>query len=74
MKPQSLLGIVLICVGVLILIYQGFTYSHREQVIKAGPIDISADKEEHVPISPIIGVVCLGGGLFLFVLSSGKKV
>ena len=72
MKPQALLGIVLILVGVLILVYQGFTYTKQTSVINAGPLQVNAEKKETVPISPIIGVVCLGAGLFVMVLGTRK--
>ena len=32
MKPLSLAGIVLVVLGALALAYQGFTYTHREEV------------------------------------------
>ena len=72
MKPPAFLGIVLILVGVLILVYQGFTYMKQTSVINAGPLQVNAEKKETVPISPIIGVVCLGAGLFVMVLGTRK--
>ena len=62
---KNMLGIVLIVVGVLALAYQGFTYTTREKIVDAGPIQISADKEHSVPFSPIVGGVALAAGLFL---------
>ena len=62
-------GILLIVLGVLALAYQGFTYTRREKVIDAGPIQISADKEKTVPIPPIVGGVALVAGAFLLFTS-----
>lgn len=73
MKPLSLAGIILIIAGVLVFVYGGFSFTHREQVVKAGPLEINADKRETVPISPIVGVVCLAGGIFLLVQGSRKS-
>ena len=72
MKAQALIGIILIAAGVLILIYQGFTYTHREQVAKIGPLEISGEKHETVPISPIIGAVCIVGGIVVMA-TAGRK-
>ena len=60
-------AILLIVLGVVALAYQGFTYTTREKVVDAGPIQISADKEKTVPIPPIIGGVALAAGIFLLV-------
>ena len=72
MKPQALLGIILIIVGVLILVYQGFSYTKKTNVVDIGPVKVDAEKKETVPISPIIGVVCLGAGIFVTVLGARK--
>ena len=70
MKPQALLGIILIVVGVLIFIYQGFSFTHKTNIVKAGPLEINGEKKETVPISPIIGGVCVVAGVAVFVLGA----
>ena len=62
-------GILLMVLGVIALAYQGFTYTTREKVVDAGPIQISADREKSVPIPPIIGGAALIAGLYLLVSS-----
>lgn len=73
MKPQMLLGTVLIVVGVLILAYQGITYTKRTQVLKAGPREVTGEKKETIPISPVVGTLATAGGIFLLVLGSRKS-
>ena len=65
MKSQSIFGIVLIIVGVLIFFYQGFSFTQQSQVAKVGPVEINKTERKTVPISPIIGIVCVAGGVFL---------
>jgi drug/metabolite transporter (DMT)-like permease len=68
MRP---LGIVLIVVGVLALIYGGFTYTHQKKIVDLGPIQASKKETNTVPLPPILGVVAiLGGGVLLF---AGKR-
>lgn len=62
-------GIVLIVLGVIALAYQGFTYTRREKAVDMGPIQISVDKEETVPIPPILGGLALAAGVVLLVTS-----
>ena len=64
-KSATLLGIVLIVLGVLALVYQGFTYTTREKVVDLGPLKITADKEKSIPLPPILGALALAGGVVL---------
>lgn len=72
MKPTGIVGLILIVIGVIALAYGGFSYTKREKVIDAGPLQVSADKEKTVPFPPILGGICLVGGIIL-VLAGNKK-
>ncbi len=71
MKPAGIVGILLIAIGIIALAYGGFSYTQREKVIDAGPLQISADKQKTVPLPPILGGLCLVGGVVL--LLAGNK-
>lgn len=62
MRP---LAIVLIVLGIIGLAYGGITWTRRDTVVDAGPIEISADKRETLPIPPIAGGLSLVAGLVL---------
>ena len=72
MKPAGIIGIILIVIGVIALAYGGITYTKREKVIDAGPLQVSADREKTIPLPPILGGLCLVGGIVL-VLAGNKK-
>ena len=72
MKPAGIVGIILIAIGIIALAYGGFSYTTREKVIDAGPLQVSADREKTVPFPPILGGLCLVGGIIL-VLVGNKK-
>jgi len=72
MKTFTLLGIVLIVLGLAALAYQGFTYTTRETVIDIGPIKATADREKTVPLPPILGIVAVAGGVALMLAGSRK--
>jgi len=65
------IGIILIMIGAAMLIWTGFTYTKREKIVDAGPIQISADKEKQVNWPPYLGGILLVGGIV--VLASSKK-
>ena len=72
MKPYLWGGILFIVLGGLALAYQGFTYTHRERILDVGPIHATADKQDHVSISPILGGLALVGGIFMVIAGSRK--
>ena len=72
MKPAGIIGVVLILIGIVALTMGGFSYTKREKVIDAGPLQLSADKKESIPFSPVLGGICLVGGIVLVVVGSRK--
>ena len=68
---QKTIGLVMVVLGVVMLIWTGFTYTQREKVVDAGPIHISADKEHSVNWPPYAGGILLVGGIV--VLATGRK-
>ena len=70
MKATNLIGIALIVLGAVALVYQGITYTTREKVVDVGPLKITADKENRIPLPPIIGVLALAGGVALVIVGS----
>ena len=66
------LGIILIIVGIAMLIWTGFTYTKKEKIVDAGPIQISADKEKSVNWPPFAGGIILVAGVIVFVTSKKR--
>ena len=64
-------GIVLIIIGAVMLVWTGFTYTKKEKVVDAGPIEISADRQKTVNWPPYLGGVLLVGGIVI-VLTAKK--
>ena len=62
---MKLLGGVLVALGLVALLYGGVSWTHKDKVVDAGPIEITADKKESIPISPIAGGVMLVAGIAL---------
>jgi uncharacterized membrane protein len=69
MKPISIVGAVLIVLGVAVLAY-GFTYTSRDTVLDIGPLHATADTERTIP--PIAGIAAVAGGVALLVAGRRK--
>ncbi|WP_406826767.1 hypothetical protein [Pedobacter sp. KACC 23697] len=67
------LGIVLIVVGIAMLIWTGFSYTKKEKIVDAGPIQISADKEKSVNWPPYAGGIILIAGVIVFATAKNKN-
>jgi len=65
---MKIAGIVLIVLGILALVYQGFSYTQTKQDAKIGPLEIQHQETHDVPVPPIVGAVCIvAGAAALFV-------
>jgi uncharacterized membrane protein YidH (DUF202 family) len=72
MKMASLVGILLIVVGVIGLAVGGINYTRREKVIDIGPIQATAEKHERIPLPPIVGGVALAAGVVLLLAGNRR--
>jgi short repeat uncharacterized protein DUF308 len=73
METNTLLGIILIAIGIVAFAYQGITYTTREKVVDLGPVHMSAERTRTLPLPPIVGAIALVGGIVLLV-TGNKKV
>ena len=65
-------GIILVVLGVVLLVYQGFSYD-THKTTEIGPVEITVPEKERVTIPPIIGGVVLGLGLLTTFLGYKKS-
>ncbi len=73
MGSKSVLGIVLVVLGVLALAYQGFTYTVPKKAVDVGPLHVTKDEHHTVPLPPIIGALALIGGIAFLVVDRRDK-
>jgi hypothetical protein len=64
MKP---LGFILVVLGVLALVYQGFSYTTQKKVLDVGPIQATKQERHTVPLPPVLGALALIGGVIILV-------
>ena len=68
MNAVKIVGIVLIVVGVLGLVYGGFSYTKETHEAKLGPIELSVKEKQvvNVPVWAGVGAIVIGGVLLVF--------
>lgn len=70
---MKLAGIFLIVIGVLALVYQGFTYTKTEKDVQLGPVQIEHNEKHTVEIPVVVGGVLVAAGVAALCLGAGSK-
>jgi uncharacterized membrane protein HdeD (DUF308 family) len=72
MRGTVLLGVILLIAGLVGLAWPVITYTKTEKVVDLGPIEVTADREKHIPVPPIAGGLAAVAGVIIIVASSRK--
>jgi len=68
---MRLAGIILVVLGILAVVYGGFSYTTNDTKAEVGPIKIKVEEEERVNVPLWLGIAAIVGGAFLWA-RSGK--
>ena len=72
MKAISIIGIILIIVGVIALASEGITYTKTEKILDIGPIQATQQHRKTIPISPIAGGAAVAAGVVLVIVGAKR--
>ena len=70
---MKLIGVLLVVFGIVALVLGGITYTKREKVLDIGPIKATAEHEKTIPLSPIVGIAAVAGGVALVFAGSRSR-
>jgi len=73
MKPATIVGILLIVLGVIGFAIGGLSFTHEKQDAKIGPMEITHKSTSTIPIPPILSGLALVGGIALVVVGSRAR-
>lgn len=73
MKPATLVGILLIVLGIVGFAVGGISFTHEKKDVDLGPVQIQHKQRDTLPISPIFSTIALVGGIGLVVVGSRSK-
>jgi hypothetical protein len=67
MRPQALIGIVLLVLGAFVL-FRGVSYKDRDEVLKVGDVKASVESKKAVPtwaggVAIVAGIVLIAAGM-----------
>jgi len=72
MRTMTLVGVLLVLLGVAALVYQGISYTSREQVLKIGPVEATKETTKTIAFPPVLERAALVGGIVLVLLGARR--
>jgi hypothetical protein len=71
---MKLIGILLIVFGIVALVLGGISYIDRDEVVDIGGLEVTTEERKTIPLSPIVGIASLVGGIALVAAGSRTRV
>lgn len=72
MKALTVVGIILIVLGVLGFIFGGISFTRDKKVADLGPLEIEKESKETIPIGPIASGVAVIAGVIMVAAGARK--
>ena len=73
MKTATVLGILLIIIGIAGFAWGGISFTHEKKDVDLGPLQLSHTEKSTMPISPILSTLSMVGGVVLVVVGVRGK-
>jgi LPXTG-motif cell wall-anchored protein len=70
---MRMIAVVLLAVGVLALVYGGFSYTRQTHDARVGPLEISVSEKQRVNVPVWAGVVLVAAGAGLLLTRKNQK-
>jgi hypothetical protein len=70
MKPATIIGFILILLGIIGFAVGGISFTHEKKDVDIGPVQIGHKQTSTFPISPVLSTVALIGGIGLVVVGA----
>jgi len=64
---------VLIVLGIVALAWGGISWTQKETIVDAGPLEIQAEDRETIPLPPVLGGLALAAGVLLLVVPARSR-
>ena len=73
MTARRIVGLILVVVGIVVLVWGGVFWTDRDTVIDAGPLKVTTEEREGLPLPPVVGGIALIGGIVLLVAPARRS-
>lgn len=66
-------GIILIVLGAIALVYDGFSYTRRRDTVRLGPMSATVEQRERVSVPPLLAGVAIVAGIAMFLVDRRRR-
>jgi hypothetical protein len=73
MKAATIVGILLIILGIIGFATGGLSFTHEKKDVDLGPVQVSHKTQDTLPISPILSTISLIAGVGLVVVGARSR-
>ena len=73
MTATRLAGVVLIVLGLVGVLWGGFSWTRDKTIVDVGPFKATTETRETIPFPPVAGGIALVAGVVLLVLPGRKR-
>lgn len=73
MNMQRAAGFVLLVIGFVALLAGGISWNQTKTIIDIGPLQATTQERKTIPMSPVLGVIALVGGIALLAIPSRRR-
>jgi uncharacterized membrane protein YidH (DUF202 family) len=73
MTVQRTLGIVLLILGFVVLLAGGISWNQTKTIVDIGPLQATTQERKTLPMSPVLGVIAVIGGIALLAIPARRR-
>jgi len=73
MKPATIIGVILIILGIIGFATGGISFTHQKKDVDLGSVQISHETKDTLPISPIFSTIALVAGVGLVTVGARSR-
>jgi len=73
MKAATIIGVVLIVLGIIALVYKGIPTKSERDVVRVGPMETTVETRKVIEVPPVVAGLGIAGGVILVVVGLKKK-
>jgi hypothetical protein len=73
LKAATIVGVILTTIGVLALLFGGFSYTSREKILDVGPIEATTERRERIAVPPVVAGLTVACGVALLIVGARRR-
>lgn len=73
MKGLTVIGVILILLGIAGFIFGGISFTKKDKVADLGPLEVQTEKKETIPVTPIASGVAVVAGIIMVAVGARKS-